>query len=109
MACGWTVTKYHSFQIWFFSHVADFSLPFVHMCLETENEWAVYLYSSFLIFSVLLTDWVPVLFPSKSVDHSVSYGGPATANEINYGFVYIAHPRAVTNLSWRKTSKYMPK
>lgn len=29
--------------------------------------------------------------------------------EINYGFVYIAHPRAVTHLSWRKTSKYMPK
>lgn len=29
--------------------------------------------------------------------------------ELNYGFVYIAHPRAVTHLSWRKTSKYMPK
>ncbi|XP_023723664.1 dmX-like protein 2 isoform X1 [Cryptotermes secundus] len=50
-----------------------------------------------------------LLFPSKSVDHSMSYGGPSTINEINYGFVYIAHPRAVTNLSWRKTSKYMPK
>lgn len=50
-----------------------------------------------------------LLFPSKSVDHSMSYGGPTTVNEINYGFVYIAHPRAVTNLSWRKTSKYMPK
>lgn len=50
-----------------------------------------------------------LLFPSKSVDHSMSYGGSTTVNEINYGFVYIAHPRAVTNLSWRKTSKYMPK
>lgn len=50
-----------------------------------------------------------LLFPSKSVDHSMSYGGQSTAHEINYGFVYIAHPRAVTNLSWRKTSKYMPK
>ena len=79
------------------------------MCLDTENEWAVCLYSSFLIFIVMLIDWVPVLFPSKSVDHSMSYGGHTTANEINYGFVYIAHPRAVTNLSWRKTSKYMPK
>lgn len=29
--------------------------------------------------------------------------------DINYGFVYIAHPRAVTHISWRKTSKYMPK
>jgi hypothetical protein len=73
-----------------------------------EYEWAMFPYSSSLILSVML-DWVPVLFPSKSVDHSMSYGGSTTVNEINYGFVYIAHPRAVTNLSWRKTSKYMPK
>nr|CAD7199842.1 unnamed protein product [Timema douglasi] len=50
-----------------------------------------------------------LLFPSKSVDHPMSYGGQSTFNEVNYGFVYVAHPRAVTNLSWRKTSKYMPK
>ncbi|CAH1958623.1 unnamed protein product [Acanthoscelides obtectus] len=41
-----------------------------------------------------------VLFTSKSTD------GPL---ELDYGFVYIAHPRAVTHLSWRTTSKYMPK
>lgn len=41
-----------------------------------------------------------VLFTSKSVD------GPV---DLQYGFVYIAHPRAVTHLSWRTTSKYMPK
>nr|CAI5817941.1 unnamed protein product [Callosobruchus analis] len=41
-----------------------------------------------------------VLFTSKSTD------GPL---ELEYGFVYIAHPRAVTHLSWRTTSKYMPK
>lgn len=29
--------------------------------------------------------------------------------ELNYGFVYVAHSRAVTHISWRKTSKYMPK
>ncbi|XP_018327674.1 dmX-like protein 2 isoform X2 [Agrilus planipennis] len=29
--------------------------------------------------------------------------------EMEYSFVYIAHPRAVTHLSWRTTSKYMPK
>ena len=29
-------------------------------------------------------------------------------NEINYTFIYIAHPRAVTGISWRKTSKYIP-
>ncbi|KAJ8957603.1 hypothetical protein NQ314_006529 [Rhamnusium bicolor] len=40
------------------------------------------------------------LFTSKSTD------GPM---ELEYGFVYIAHPRAVTHLSWRTTSKYMPK
>ncbi|XP_044259843.1 dmX-like protein 2 isoform X7 [Tribolium madens] len=40
------------------------------------------------------------LFTSKSTD------GPT---ELEYGFVYIAHPRAVTHLSWRTTSKYMPK
>lgn len=36
---------------------------------------------------------------NASIDHQ----------ELNYGFVYIAHPRAVTHISWRKTSKYMPK
>ncbi|XP_046400831.1 dmX-like protein 2 isoform X2 [Ischnura elegans] len=49
-----------------------------------------------------------LLFPSKSLDHTMSYS-QSTMNEFNYGFVYIAHPRAVTQLSWRKTSKFMPK
>lgn len=30
-------------------------------------------------------------------------------DEIQYSFIYIAHPRAVTGFSWRKTSKYMPR
>ncbi|KFB47233.1 AGAP010490-PA-like protein [Anopheles sinensis] len=49
-----------------------------------------------------------ILFPNKSFDQSQSQsfiGAP----EVSYGFVYVAHPRAVTHLSWRKTSKYMPK
>lgn len=37
---------------------------------------------------------------------SRSTDGPV---ELEYGFVYIAHPRAVTHISWRTTSKYMPK
>ncbi|XP_017781826.1 PREDICTED: dmX-like protein 2 isoform X2 [Nicrophorus vespilloides] len=41
------------------------------------------------------------LFTSKSVE-----GAPV---DLEYGFVYIAHPRAVTHISWRTTSKYMPK
>ncbi|XP_068622766.1 dmX-like protein 2 [Battus philenor] len=35
--------------------------------------------------------------------------GEHSAPELNYTFIYVAHPRAVTHLSWRKTSKYMPK
>lgn len=30
-------------------------------------------------------------------------------NDISYTFIYLAHPRAVTGLSWRKCSKYMPR
>ncbi|XP_074030533.1 rabconnectin-3 alpha isoform X2 [Leptinotarsa decemlineata] len=41
-----------------------------------------------------------VLFTSKSAEKPL---------DLEYGFVYIAHPRAVTHLSWRTTSKYMPK
>lgn len=29
--------------------------------------------------------------------------------EINFSFIYLAHPRSVTGFSWRKTSKYMPR
>ncbi|XP_044259839.1 dmX-like protein 2 isoform X3 [Tribolium madens] len=50
--------------------------------------------------SIILNSKISVLFTSKSTD------GPT---ELEYGFVYIAHPRAVTHLSWRTTSKYMPK
>ncbi|XP_052752135.1 dmX-like protein 1 isoform X3 [Galleria mellonella] len=35
--------------------------------------------------------------------------GEHSPTELNYTFIYVAHPRAVTHLSWRKTSKYMPK
>ncbi|KOB69451.1 Rabconnectin [Operophtera brumata] len=35
--------------------------------------------------------------------------GEHVSQELNYTFIYVAHPRAVTHLSWRKTSKYMPK
>lgn len=51
-----------------------------------------------------------MLFPSKTVEHSQSVSMCQQNNtDLNYGFVYISHPRAVTQLSWRKTSKYMPK
>uniref|UniRef100_M4APN4 Dmx like 1 n=1 Tax=Xiphophorus maculatus TaxID=8083 RepID=M4APN4_XIPMA len=37
-------------------------------------------------------------------DASVSEQG-----ELNFSFIYLAHPRSVTGFSWRKTSKYMPR
>lgn len=36
-------------------------------------------------------------------------GGSGSGSELNFTYVYIAHPRAVSNIVWRKTSKYMPK
>ncbi|XP_055025061.2 dmX-like protein 1 isoform X2 [Misgurnus anguillicaudatus] len=32
-----------------------------------------------------------------------------TGEEINFSFIYLAHPRSVTGFSWRKTSKHMPR
>ncbi|XP_031780869.1 dmX-like protein 2 isoform X2 [Nasonia vitripennis] len=46
------------------------------------------------------------LFPTKSIDHS-TFSQPVSID--SFSFVYVAHPRAVTHISWRKTSKYMPK
>ncbi|KAH0954621.1 hypothetical protein HN011_003189 [Eciton burchellii] len=46
------------------------------------------------------------LFPARSIDHT---NFCQSIGNDNYSFVYVAHPRAVTHLSWRKTSKYMPK
>lgn len=59
--------------------------------------------SKIAIFIVKITLFVHlflVLFTSRTTDAPI---------ELEYGFVYIAHPRAVTHLSWRTTSKYMPK
>ncbi|XP_069481661.1 dmX-like protein 1 isoform X2 [Ambystoma mexicanum] len=40
----------------------------------------------------------PVLSPEKQAQ-----------GEVDYSFVYLAHPRAVNGFSWRKTSNYMPR
>lgn len=53
-----------------------------------------------------------VLFPSKSVDQTTASQNSLHSmhsGDVNFSFIYIAHPRAVTHLSWRQTSKYMPK
>lgn len=31
------------------------------------------------------------------------------APPVHFSFIYLAHPRSVTGMSWRKTSKFMPK
>lgn len=52
------------------------------------------------------------IFPAKSMDYqqSSSFAGYQKNSEaVDYSFIYIAHPRAVTNITWRKTSKHMPK
>ncbi|XP_059222460.1 dmX-like protein 2 [Stomoxys calcitrans] len=47
-----------------------------------------------------------ILFPSKNGAKSIVKDD---TNDLNFTYIYIAHPRAVTNIIWRKTSKYMPK
>ncbi|KAL3867333.1 hypothetical protein ACJMK2_044544 [Sinanodonta woodiana] len=46
-----------------------------------------------------------IQLPLSHADSSIS----PRREDLNYSFVYIAHPRAVTGFSWRKTSKYMPR
>ncbi|XP_055376112.1 dmX-like protein 2 [Condylostylus longicornis] len=50
-----------------------------------------------------------VIFPTQSIDTLEYSMRTMDESELNYHYVYIAHPRAVTHLSWRRTSKYMPK
>lgn len=49
----------------------------------------------------LFTDQYPLLRSDSIVSPK--------KEEQHYAFIYIAHPRAVTGFSWRKTSKYMPR
>ncbi|XP_069766655.1 dmX-like protein 2 [Narcine bancroftii] len=41
---------------------------------------------------------------------SAVVGGEIAGEKVaDFSFIYLAHPRAVTGFSWRKTSKYMPR
>ncbi|XP_043932298.1 dmX-like protein 2 [Protopterus annectens] len=51
----------------------------------------------------LTTGWKSAMLVPEVVDKK------ATAMSANFSFVYLAHPRAVTGFSWRKTSTYMPR
>ncbi|XP_058533833.1 dmX-like protein 1 isoform X1 [Ochotona princeps] len=47
--------------------------------------------------------WRPAVTSPDTSSEKQSQG------EIDFSFVYLAHPRAVNGFSWRKTSKYMPR
>ncbi|GFY48442.1 dmX-like protein 2 [Trichonephila inaurata madagascariensis] len=51
---------------------------------------------------------VKIWYSSKIVSFSSQHHSSHPA-DVNYTFIYIAHPRAVSGISWRKTSKFMPK
>ncbi|KAM8876088.1 dmX-like protein 2 isoform 2-T2 [Synchiropus picturatus] len=52
-----------------------------------------------------------VWYPTTGWRSAVVVQDPADKKHIpvHFSFVYLAHPRSVTGMSWRKTSKYMPK
>ena len=52
-------------------------------------------------------DLFSVMFPDQSLtQESIRQ---AVCSDITFSFIYLAHPRSVTGISWRKTSKYMPR
>ncbi|XP_037104413.1 dmX-like protein 2 isoform X1 [Syngnathus acus] len=52
-----------------------------------------------------------VWYPTTGWRSAVVVQDPADKKPpaVHFSFVYLAHPRSVTGMSWRKTSKYMPK
>ncbi|XP_041799454.1 dmX-like protein 2 isoform X4 [Chelmon rostratus] len=55
----------------------------------------------------LLKVWYPTTgWRSAVVVQDISDKKPPP---VHFSFVYLAHPRSVTGMSWRKTSKFMPK
>ncbi|KAM3624895.1 uncharacterized protein V6R79_003682 [Siganus canaliculatus] len=55
----------------------------------------------------LLKVWYPTTgWRSAVVVQDVTDKKPTA---VHFSFVYLAHPRSVTGMSWRKTSKFMPK
>uniref|UniRef100_H1A4L6 Dmx like 1 n=1 Tax=Taeniopygia guttata TaxID=59729 RepID=H1A4L6_TAEGU len=55
---------------------------------------------------------VKVWYNAESWRSAVSPPGASPENqakELDFSFVYLAHPRSVNSFSWRKTSKFMPR
>ncbi|XP_065730510.1 dmX-like protein 1 isoform X5 [Phocoena phocoena] len=57
----------------------------------------------------LLKVWYNVENWRTSVTSPDKSSEKQSQGEIDFSFVYLAHPRAVNGFSWRKTSKYMPR
>uniref|UniRef100_A0A8D0L678 Dmx like 2 n=1 Tax=Sphenodon punctatus TaxID=8508 RepID=A0A8D0L678_SPHPU len=57
----------------------------------------------------LLKVWYPMTGWKSSLLPQESEGKRRSSEHIQFSFVYLAHPRAVTGFSWRNTSKFMPR
>ena len=64
---------------------------------------------SSLLDGVSQTSKASLFNPTSSSSFYSNSGHPHSTSNISFSFIYIAHPRAVTGISWRKVSKYMPK
>ncbi|EDO42278.1 predicted protein, partial [Nematostella vectensis] len=51
---------------------------------------------------------VKIWFQKSNVEFQESQREMTNDRCLDFSFIYLAHPRAVTGLTWRKTSKYMP-
>ncbi|XP_072421197.1 dmX-like protein 2 isoform X1 [Chiloscyllium punctatum] len=57
----------------------------------------------------LLKVWYLTTGWKSAVIGAETFGEKNASSAVHFSFVYLAHPRAVTGFSWRKTSKYMPR
>ncbi|XP_055517092.1 dmX-like protein 2 isoform X3 [Leucoraja erinacea] len=57
----------------------------------------------------LLKVWYLTMGWKSAVIVGEILGERSVSTAVGFSFVYLAHPRAVTGFSWRKTSKYMPR
>ena len=63
----------------------------------------------FLQDDCLLKVWYPMTGWKSSIIPQDHHEVKRRQASTQFSFVYLAHPRAVTGFSWRKTSKYMPR
>lgn len=66
----------------------------------------------FTVFFLFLQDdcLVKVWYNTDSWRSAITPPGASSEKqEVDFSFVYLAHPRSVNAFSWRKTSKFMPR